>query len=97
MSETTPADRRAAYDLVHAGIVAELPIRLPIPMGIYLYQSRALILDFYPDDRDAVDRWAAWLVGSTYTTGLHGLDALPGWLVNVSCPAPRVEVPESDR
>jgi hypothetical protein len=84
------ADRRAAYDLVHAGIVAGLPI----PMGIYVYRSRALVLDFAPAERGAVDQWAAHLglpapglVGPTYMTGLLALAAVPGWMVNICCPA----------
>lgn len=83
-----PADRRAAYDLVHAGIVAGLPL----PHQINLAHDH---LWLYVADRGGVDQWAAHLglpapvlAGSVYMTGLHLASRLPGWLVNVSAALP---------
>lgn len=53
---------RAAFGLAAAGAIAGLPIPFYVQISRDSDLSRAtLMIQFHDDDREGVDRWAAWL------------------------------------
>lgn len=101
-----PDPRRAAYELVLAGVAAGLPIpdEARIPSN-----NTAFTVHLADNDPDSVDRWAAFLgLGEpTYSSAMRGprrpfrayeargrsLPGLPGWAVDV---ASFCDVPDAD-